>query len=161
MLPLLPVFNENDQSAVHERLRAFVEAPPLNDDFKAVQSLCLFICRLPQARTSGKTADIAPRVKAYIEENYQSSELNITQIADYLRLTPGYASLLYKRQAGESMLDSINRVRLAHAKRLLLQTGMGLEELAERVGYYNSSTFLRAFKRYEGVTPGQFRSMRG
>lgn len=160
LLPLLPSFSKDNLRSIHEHIRAFVEAPLLSDDFKEIQALFLSMCRLPQAQTIVKAADIAPRVKAYIEENYRSSELNINQIAEFINLTPSYASMLYKKQAGESMLDRINRVRLTHAKRLLLQTSMGLEEVAEQTGYYNSSTFLRAFKKYEGVTPGQFRTMR-
>jgi len=55
------------------------------------------------------------------------------------------------------MLDAINRVRLARAKELLARDGVSIAEAAVRVGYYNSNAFIRTFKKYEGITPGQYK----
>jgi YesN/AraC family two-component response regulator len=49
-------------------------------------------------------------------------------------------------------------LRLAEAKKLLRETRRGIEAIATAVGYYNSAGFIRTFKKYEGITPGQYRS---
>lgn len=160
LLPYLNGRSEAEQQAIQQRMRAFVEAPPLQDDYAAMRAFCQYLCSLPPLQSeNAKGLDIAQKVEAFIEENYTSGGLNITEIADHLNLTASYASALYKKQTGESMLDTINRVRLTRAKEMLLQTSLPVEDIAAQVGYYSSSTFLRAFKKHEGVTPGQYRSM--
>ncbi len=47
--------------------------------------------------------------------------------------------------------------RLARAERLLVETGAGLAEIAERTGYASEFALSRAFKRRFGVAPGLFR----
>lgn len=145
---------------IQKRVRLFMEASPLQDDHAAMAALCQYLCALPRTSADiGKGTELAQRVRDYIEVNYAASSLNITQIADYLDLTASYASALYKRQTGESMMDTINQVRLRHAKQLLLQSDKTLDDIALEVGYYSTSTFLRAFKKREGITPGQYRTL--
>lgn len=60
---------------------------------------------------------------------------------------------------GEGIQDYINKIRLKQAKKLLLEQNLNLEQTANKVGYSNSNALIRVFKKYEGVTPGQFRDM--
>lgn len=46
---------------------------------------------------------------------------------------------------------------MARAKPLLLQTEDSVTDIAQQVGYSNVNTFIRIFKKEEGVTPGQYR----
>ena len=46
--------------------------------------------------------------------------------------------------------------RMAVAKDLLRREGLGLAEVAERVGYGSASTFSTAFSRYVGQSPSRF-----
>ncbi len=158
MLPALEARAGDDLPALTERVRAFVEMPPLGDDFAAMRALCAYVAALPQI-AAGRGVDVAQRAAAFIEANYAACGLSIAEVAAHLNLTASYASALYKKQAGEPMLDTINRVRLRHAKALLSDTALPLEEVAARTGYYSNSTFLRAFRRHEGITPGQYRAM--
>ena len=65
--------------------------------------------------------------------------------------------LIYsKKVTSIGVRDNIHIVRIAKAKELLMQ-GMSVQEIAEKVGYVESRALIRTFKRYEGVTPGQYR----
>jgi AraC-like DNA-binding protein len=48
---------------------------------------------------------------------------------------------------------------MEHACELLSETEMPINEIAQRVGYYSDQVFRRAFKRFHGVTPNEFRAL--
>lgn len=101
-----------------------------------------------------KLKTLCDRVLEYIKQNYNDPDLNISQVAHFLGITPAYLSSLYKKQTGESLLSQINYIRVKEAKKLLIE-GRSVVEVTELAGFRDSSTFIRTFKRYEGITPGQ------
>ena len=68
-----------------------------------------------------------------------------------------YLSRVFKKQTGIGMLAYIHQVRIEKAKELMRHTGDSIKTIAQKVGYSSSMMLIRAFKRYEGVTPGQYR----
>lgn len=68
-----------------------------------------------------------------------------------------YLSSFFKEQTGENLSDYINRVRLSKAKLLLKGSNMTVNEAALKTGYNNCNTFIRVFKKYEGITPGKYK----
>ncbi len=55
--------------------------------------------------------------------------------------------------------DRHSRVRIKHAKALIQSEkgGLTIKQVAQQVGFENLNSFIRVFKKYEGVTPGEFR----
>ena len=53
--------------------------------------------------------------------------------------------------------DYINKIRVESAKKLLLESDENLADIARQIGYQTDNSFIRVFKRYEGVTPGQYK----
>lgn len=100
---------------------------------------------------------LIPRIKQYVEENYKDYNLNVTSISDTFSMNSAYISRCFKENTNESILDFINKIRLEKARLLLLKKSLGLNEIAAMTGYSNSNSFIRAFKRYVGVTPGKYR----
>lgn len=62
---------------------------------------------------------------------------------------------------GQGFLSYIHEARLAHAKTLLVETTLSLQEIAETVGFGNALTMSRAFKKRYGMTPGAYRKTGG
>ena len=98
------------------------------------------------------------KVFEFICKNYTDPGLNAAQTALYFDITPAYLSCIYKKYRGESIADVIKRMRIHYAE-TLLKEGMSVADVSTRVGYYESSTFIRAFKSCKGVTPGKIRSL--
>lgn len=94
-------------------------------------------------------------VQAYIEEHCADPALNVSHLAEVFHLNLSYFSRSYKKYASIGVLDNIHMVRIAKAKELLVQ-GMSVQEVSDKVGYFESRVFIRTFKRYEGLTPGQY-----
>lgn len=118
-----------------------------------IQQVCRYI--LEQKGMNEKSLGLT--VKKLIDADYSNMNLNISMIAERLFLDSSNLSREFREQMGEGILDYINRVRLDKAKYLLKYEKMNIGEIAQKVGYCNSNTFIRAFKRYEGITPGQYR----
>ncbi|WHH59070.1 helix-turn-helix domain-containing protein [Petroclostridium sp. X23] len=96
------------------------------------------------------------KILEYIDENL-SSEISLNDIADYVGLSPTYVSKIFKDSMGKNYVDYLNASRIEKAKQLLKNTQLAVKEIGFRVGFNTIQTFMRTFKKYEGITPGQFR----
>lgn len=113
-----------------------------------------------------KSTEVAkPRIaqiQRYIDQNYADQNLSVQMVADAFRISLPHLSRIFKKEYGTGLLDYINRYRIERAKELLL---CGSEEsiaaIATCVGFSSSQTLIRAFKRYEGITPGQYKQAAG
>ena len=106
-----------------------------------------------------KDGAVEQRTEKYIADHFTDPTLSASSIADFLGLHVNYLSSLYKKRTGESLLQLIGVYRVNHAKMLLSTTAKKIEDIAEESGFYNSSSFIRTFKRYEGITPGLYRTI--
>lgn len=95
-------------------------------------------------------------VKNYIRGNFNDPDLNVNRVADEFHKNPSYLSRCFLRLTGTSVLDYIHRYRIQEAK-ILIGRGETLASAAAQVGYSNVLTMSRAFKKYEGTTPGKIR----
>lgn len=102
-----------------------------------------------------KLSDTLPqRIRSYIDENYQNTDINVNAVADFFHISTSYATRIFRRTYGRSILDYIHQRRLFTAKELL-GSGQSIAEISRQSGYGSSSNMIRAFKRAEGKTPGQ------
>lgn len=115
------------------------------------------VCRHHQEKNMDIECQLKHKIMEYVEENYHDKDLNVSTIGEYFAMTPSYISRLFKERTGESLLDYINETRLRKAKELLAQNDLTVEKVGTMVGYSNSNTFIRVFKKYEGITPGKYR----
>lgn len=103
-----------------------------------------------------KEQNVFTKLRDFIEENYGNINLNVGYISDYFHLSNSYITNIFKKNTGEGVLDYIHKVRIRHAKEFLKE-GKSVSETAALTGYTDARGFIRAFKRYEGITPGQYK----
>lgn len=115
------------------------------------------VCEHNREKNMDIECQLKHKIMEYVEENYHDKNLNVSKIGEYFDMTPSYISRLFKDRTGESLLDYINETRLKKAKELLVQNDLTVEKVGSMVGYSNSNTFIRVFKKYEGITPGKYR----
>ncbi|HCD44518.1 MAG TPA: hypothetical protein DEQ64_12435, partial [Lachnoclostridium sp.] len=116
--------------------------------------ICIKVTELQKETSQDKT--LSKNVQSFIQENYMDPDLNISITGQHFDMTPAYLSSIYKKQTCGSLLDYINTVRIEHAEQFL-EEGMSVVEAAERTGFRDSGTFIRAFKKKKGITPGQLK----
>jgi AraC-like DNA-binding protein len=105
------------------------------------------------------TSTIISNVLAYVQNNFASSDISIGNIADQFNVSISYISRQFKHSYGMGLLDYIHKLRINEAKKLLEDKALTIKEIAFRVGYINSLTMSRSFKRYEGVLPSEYRML--
>lgn len=93
----------------------------------------------------------------YVNEHFRDENLNISTLADRLNMNLSYVGRTFKKYMGYNLIDYIHMQRLKECKRLL-EAGKSVKDAAEAVGYLDSKTLIRIFKKYEGITPGQFKN---
>jgi AraC family transcriptional activator of pobA len=91
-------------------------------------------------------------VFTYIEDHYAEG-ISLQDVARAVHLTPGYLTTLVRQKTGRPMQEWIAERRLGQARRLLVETDLGVEEIADAAGYRDPAYFARQFKRAHGVTP--------
>ncbi|WP_049827438.1 AraC family transcriptional regulator [Paenibacillus maysiensis] len=92
---------------------------------------------------------------AYIDRHYNSVSLD--DLSKTFGYNKSYLSLKLKRETGSSFKDLLNRKKINVAKELLKETNMSVEEIALSVGYNESSSFFKLFKKYTHMTPSEYR----
>jgi AraC-like DNA-binding protein len=103
--------------------------------------------------------DLVRRVGELIAEHLARGTATTEQIASLLALSP---RTLNRRlaEAGTSFRMLCESVRRSRAESLLANPAVSLAEISFMLGYHEQSTFQRAFKRWSGMTPGEFRTAR-
>ncbi|MEA4889940.1 MAG: helix-turn-helix domain-containing protein [Clostridiaceae bacterium] len=95
----------------------------------------------------------------FIDSHFDDMNLSILEVAMEFNLSTSYLSRLFKQHNNIGFLDYVHKKRISKAKSLLENTQMNLKDIATAAGYGNDIALIRAFKKYEGVTPGKYRSI--
>ena len=98
--------------------------------------------------------------RSYIDEHYSDSSLSLNGVAGYLGVNPSYLSKLFTEALHKHFNDYLNECRVEEAKKLLMTNRLTVKEIGYRTGFNSVQNFIRVFKRYENVTPGQYRDLK-
>ncbi|TFD52258.1 AraC family transcriptional regulator [Cryobacterium frigoriphilum] len=102
-------------------------------------------------------AEIVGRSLDYILENI-SGTVRLGTAATLAGMSESAFSRYFTRSSGQNFTALVRKLRLAHAAKLLQQTGDPVARIALAVGYENLSNFNRQFLRELGETPTQYRA---
>jgi len=94
------------------------------------------------------------------EAIYKNADLKITHLSEKLRTNRTYISKHINTEYSCTFNDFVNRYRIEEAKRLLtddLSKTYSLNYISEKSGFGSMGSFMRVFRDFEGITPGQFR----
>ena len=116
----------------------------------------LEICKYTKVKESSDAESIKIKIEKFLEENYMV-DISLDNLADYLGHSFKYTSVLFKKVMGDNFKNYLNVYRLEKAKEFMeYNKDLKIKELAELVGYNSSNTFIRIFRKYEGVSPGKY-----
>ncbi|CAN7353130.1 helix-turn-helix domain-containing protein [Paenibacillus sp. LjRoot153] len=145
-------FNVPFFSSLYDRLHSCMTWDELEQSFFDIHCV-LFRTEEPHQRTQQFS-----EILAYIHEHY-NEELSIEYFAGLLNMSNGHFSRTFKEAVGEKYVEYIAKYRLMKAKQFLLETDMKIDDIAEKVGYWGRNSFIRTFRKYEGITPAKYRTM--
>jgi AraC-like DNA-binding protein len=145
-------FNIPFYSSLFDRLNNCVTWDDLKQCFQHIHSL-LFTIKPPDDQR-----EQLDEILDYIHTHF-GEELSVERFSQQLNMSVSQFSRTFKEEVGEKYVDYITKYRLAMAKKYLLETDKKIDEIAEHVGYMGRNSLIRVFRKYEGITPGQYRSM--
>lgn len=96
------------------------------------------------------------RAKAYIRSHYDR-QLTLAEVSKAVYVSPNYLSYLFREEEDTTFLEFLTGLRMQEAKALLLQPGIKIYEVAEKVGYGNWKHFSRVFKEATSYSPADYR----
>ena len=91
----------------------------------------------------------------YIREHYKEG-ISLEDVAGRLGITPEYLSTLFMKELGIKYTTYRAQIRIDVAKRLLSEGKLKIYEVAEASGFPDVKYFTKVFKKYTGVSPGEY-----
>ena len=123
----------------------------------------LLILHYVEQECAAETGDAArPRnetveqICAYLSANYRQ-KFSLTEVAAKFYLSPYYLSRLFRRVTGQSIVDYLNNRRIEAAQKLLENTELSINAVAEQTGFASAAHFRRVFREVMGSGPLQYR----
>jgi AraC-like DNA-binding protein len=100
--------------------------------------------------------DIADK---YIQENLSDPNLNVALICEVVGTSPQRLTLLFQERFDMAIAEYVNAQRIELFKKLLVETDLPVNQILVKVGYTNTDTSTRNFKKREGITPSEYRRL--
>lgn len=102
----------------------------------------------------------ADEMRAWFEKEkpYLRDDLRLADLQRVFPISRSYLSLLFNRELGRSFSDYVNQFRIEESRRIMeAEPLVSIQEVAERSGFHSISTFRRAFQKYTGTIPSEYK----
>ena len=93
---------------------------------------------------------------ADIDDHFAKRD-TLSAAATRLKLSPAYLTTRVRQLTGRTHGDWVIERRMLEARRLLIVTELSIAEIAERIGYAESESFVRRFRERHAMTPAVWR----
>ena len=127
----------------------------VDDVYNMYQAMCSYI----QKNKSSQSPSLKIQIERFINRRYPDKNTSLIELSDELGYSSSYLSRFINQQFGAGFGDLLNKARLDAAKKLLSSTSKQVNEISAITGYASINSFIRTFKRIEGITPGQYREI--
>ncbi len=123
--------------------------------FLSLLNLILHDAKIPSTR-NGKNYELIASAKRYIEQNFQKS-ISLSHIAESVHLSKIYFQNIFKESVGITPHQYLINCRIENAKKLLWNTNIPMNEVAEQSGFGCQQYLNKVFKKETGMTPVSYR----
>lgn len=121
-----------------------------------MMDICERVIRYRKSLNANESESYCQRAISFINRHYQE-DIDFERMAEEAGVSYSYLRKIVKEETGKSLLDHLNLMRVSEAKRLLISTDETVTAIALKIGYHNDQALNRFFKKFEGMSPGEYR----
>jgi YesN/AraC family two-component response regulator len=107
-------------------------------------------------KSAYRIEDKVEQVKLFIKKNFYK-KLVLKDAATVVCLSPKYLSRVFRKKAGLGFSAYRLKFIVEKARELLSDTGYSVDQIADKLGYQNTESFIRIFEKIVKTTPSKFR----
>ncbi|QNK58907.1 helix-turn-helix domain-containing protein [Paenibacillus sp. PAMC21692] len=137
--------------------KRMMEFQTLEDLRESMSIVVVRICEHVGAGKQTKRADLCAKIIQQIDQGYRSDQLSLDMLAQQFDVSASYISRLIREQTGTSFMEYVQQLRIEAVKREMLSTDRPIKDIIIEAGYQDMSSFIKKFKKSEGLTPGEYR----
>ena len=100
--------------------------------------------------------DVANYIRHHLSE-----PISVERMAEEFYISRPYLSAKFKKETGQTLTDFILSEKTEEAKRLLRYSDKSLSAISSYLGFSSQSHFIRVFRKYAGVNPGEYLEKHG
>jgi two-component system response regulator YesN len=145
---------------LEESFRSYSEIHDKLDGMAALNDIVAWLrgefYRYSAAIGNDSGEDIIMKLLNYIEK-YSDIDMSLESLASVFGYNSTYLGRAFKNAVGESFLTFLDKARIKKAEALLEQSNLKIYEIAAKVGYMKLDNFFIKFKKYNGVSPNEYR----
>ncbi len=146
---------------VLDSLTEFSDALPFNKLLEQINQFFYYVGEVVVSSRISSIQNLTEEMKLYIKENYSDSNLSLTMLSDVFVMSESTLSKYFKSKLGINFSTYLEKLRLGEAEKLLINSQLSITEISCKVGYANTTTFYKAFKRKHGVSPTEWITQHG
>lgn len=162
----------NEDAPITSQLLAMIEQVRKDDDrtgLNASAALYRFLTMIKIYGQKGGRSSVYQHLEKldpllhWLDEHYGDPEIGLSDMAMQLDISPRYLNSLFRQAFGITAYAYLIRLRIIKSKEMMSfgENKQSIKEIAQLSGYRDSSHFIAAFGKAEGMTPEQFRKLHG
>lgn len=127
-----------------------------------IQSLIITLFEqypMKKSESSDNIQRIQPAI-LYINKHF-TELIRLKQLADQCCMSPNYFHKIFTQALNTTPSNYISLLRMNTALQLLINNKYTIKEIAYELGFTDDAYFCRVFKKYYGITPGEYKNKRG
>lgn len=142
-------------ASTEESIQAIEQADSVRQLVSATNQVYGGIAQRTQAAISEEA--IITTACNYIQQNLSDPNLNVVAICEAAEISPQRLTRMFQAKFDMAVAEYMNACRIKLAKELLPNKQLTVVQIAQQVGYRNTDTFTRNFRKVEGITASEYR----
>lgn len=111
----------------------------------------------PSKQTPEWILNMLSNLNLHVSSNLDPAFSSLTDLIEKTGYSHGYICRKFKEYFGCTLIQYINRQKMAYSATLLLNTSLSVSDIAQTLGYSNQSNYINSFKKEYGTSPLNWR----
>lgn len=159
---ILDCYNEYSIQPDYGRMKEITDFD-ITKDIDSIEKLKLYLWEYflnplnQKVKEPAESQRVTAQIVEYLNQNIEQ-DISLEQCARHFNYNPNYLSRMFKKQFNRTYTEYVLDKKLKRCKELLSGTDLSINDISLRLGYNSPQNFIRVFKKYTLLTPGQYRN---